>query len=134
MFGDLFLADVRAYREQLFAPMRITPLFPLWGRPTAVLARQMLDAGVRAVLTCVDSKQLPGEFAGRAFDEQLLADLPDGVDPCGELGEFHTFVYAGPGFSAHIDIEIGDLVERDGFVFCDVSPRHRHHDQGALDA
>jgi uncharacterized protein (TIGR00290 family) len=133
-FGDLFLADVRAYREQMLAPMGITPLFPLWGRATATLARQMLAAGVRAVLTCVDSKQLPGEFAGRNFDEQLLADLPAGVDPCGERGEFHTFVYDGPGFSAPIDIDIGELVERDGFVFCDISPRPRRHDRGALHA
>ena len=131
VFGDLFLTDVRAYREQLLAPMGITPLFPLWGRPTAALARQMLVAGVRAVLTCVDPKQLPGEFVGRAFDERLLADLPDGVDPCGEHGEFHTFVYDGPGFSAPIDIDVGELVERDGFVFCDISPRPQNHDRGA---
>ena len=134
VFGDLFLDDVRAYREQLLAPMGITPLFPLWGRPTARLARQTLAAGVGAVLTCVDSKQLPGEFAGRTFDEQLLADLPAGIDPCGERGEFHTFVYDGPGFSVPIDIDIGELVERDGFVFCDISPRPRHHDRGALHA
>ena len=131
VFGDLFLADVRAYREQMLAPIGITPLFPLWGRPTATLARQMLAAGVRAVLSCVDSKQLPGEFAGRTFDEQLLADLPAGVDPCGERGEFHTFVYDAPGFSAPINIEIGELVERDGFVFCDISPRTQRHDRGA---
>jgi uncharacterized protein (TIGR00290 family) len=134
VFGDLFLADVRAYREQLLAPTGITPLFPLWGRPTATLARQMLAGGVRAVLTCVDPKQLPGEFVGRAFDEQLLADLPDGVDPCGERGEFHTFVYDGPGFSAPIDIDVGELVERDGFVFCDISPRPQNHDPGAAHA
>ena len=92
VFGDLFLDDVRAYREQLLAPTGITPLFPLWGRPTARLARQTLAAGAGAVLTCDDSKQLPGEFAGRTFDKQLLADLPAGIDPCGERGEFHTFV------------------------------------------
>jgi uncharacterized protein (TIGR00290 family) len=123
VFGDLFLGDVRAYREQMLARTGVTPLFPLWGRPTRALARQILDAGVRAVLTCVDTKQLPGEFAGRTFDEQLLADLPDGVDPCGERGEFHTFAWDGPGFSAPIDIEIGERVERDGFIFCDLTPR-----------
>lgn len=123
VFGDLFLADVRAYREELLARAGIVPVFPLWDRRTDDLARQMLRAGVRAVLTCVDPRQLPGEFAGRAFDEQLLADLPDGVDPCGERGEFHTFVWDGPGFRAPIDIEVGGVIERDGFVFCDVSPR-----------
>jgi uncharacterized protein (TIGR00290 family) len=123
VFGDLFLADVRAYREEMLEHTGVAPVFPLWGQPTDVLARQMLAAGVRAVLTCVDPRQLPGEFAGRAFDEQLLVDLPDGVDPCGERGEFHTFVWDGPGFSAPIDIELGEVVERDGFVFCDVTPR-----------
>ena len=94
----------------------------------------MLVAGLRAVQTCVDPRQLPGEFVGRSYDEQLLADLPDGVDPCGEHGEFHTFVYDGPGFSAPIDIDVGELVERDGFVFCDISPRPQNHDRGATDA
>jgi uncharacterized protein (TIGR00290 family) len=122
VFGDLFLADVRAYREQALAGSGVGPLFPLWGRPTDRLARDMLDAGVRAVLTCVDPAQLPAEFAGRAFDADLLADLPDGVDPCGERGEFHTFVWDGPGFRSPIDVEVGEVVERDGFVFCDVLP------------
>jgi uncharacterized protein (TIGR00290 family) len=120
IFGDLFLEDVRAYRERNLAGTRITPVFPLWGRRTDLLARDMLAAGLRAVLTCVDPDALPGEFVGRSFDETLLAELPDGVDPCGEKGEFHTFVWDGPGFSFPIDIELGEIVERDGFVFCDV--------------
>jgi uncharacterized protein (TIGR00290 family) len=121
VFGDLFLEDVREYREKNLAGTGIDPVFPLWHRPTDALARDMLAAGVRAVLTCVDPKVLPAELAGREYDESLLADLPDGVDPCGERGEFHTFVFDGPGFSAPIGIEIGERVERDGFVFCDVT-------------
>jgi uncharacterized protein (TIGR00290 family) len=120
VFGDLFLEDVRAYRERNLAGTGITPVFPLWGRPTDLLARDMLAAGVRAVLTCVDPKVLPSDFSGRAFDETLLAELPDAVDPCGERGEFHTFVWDGPGFSSPIDIEIGETVCRDGFVFRDI--------------
>ena len=122
LFGDLFLADVRAYREQALAGSGVDPMFPLWGRSTDQLAAEMLDAGVRAVVTCVDPAQLPAEFVGRAFDERLLADLPDGVDPCGEQGEFHTFVWDAPGFRSPIDVEVGEVVERDGFVFCDVRP------------
>jgi uncharacterized protein (TIGR00290 family) len=121
-FGDLFLADVRAYREQKLAGTGIAPLFPLWGRPTAALAREMLAVGVRAVVTCVDPRQVPADLAGRDFDASLLAALPAGADPCGERGEFHTFVTDGPGFSAPIDTVTGDRVERDGFVFCDVRP------------
>lgn len=124
-FGDLFLADVRAYREATLAGSGITPVFPLWGRPTDVLAREMLAAGVRAVITCVDRAQLSAEHVGRAFDEQFLADLPAGVDPCGEHGEFHTFVWDGPGFRCPIDVELGDVVERQGFVFRDVLPVER---------
>ena len=120
VFGDLFLEDVRAYRERNLAGTGITPVFPLWGRPTDLLARDMLLAGVRAVLTCVDPNVLPSEFSGRAFDETLLAELPDHVDPCGERGEFHTFVWDGPGFSSPIDIELGEIVSRDGFAFRDV--------------
>ena len=120
VFGDLFLEDIREYRETRFAGTGITPVFPLWGRPTDRLARDMLDTGVRAVLTCIDPTVLAPELAGRAFDEALLAELPPGVDPCGERGEFHTFVWDAPGFRAPIDIEVGDVVERDGFVFCDV--------------
>jgi uncharacterized protein (TIGR00290 family) len=120
VFGDLFLEDVRAYRDANLAGTGIAPVFPLWGRPTDALARDMIDAGVGAVLTCVDPTVLPAEFVGRPFDEALLADLPAGVDPCGERGEFHTFVWKGPGFRAPIDIELGETVARDGFVFCDV--------------
>ncbi len=120
VFGDLFLEDVREYREQKLAGTGITPVFPLWGRPTDRLALDMLAGGVRAVITCVDPQVLPAEFAGRAFDASLLADLPAGVDPCGERGEFHTFVWDGPGFRAPIDVEVGETVTRDGFVFRDV--------------
>jgi uncharacterized protein (TIGR00290 family) len=122
VFGDLFLADVRAYRETALAGTGITGAFPLWSEPTAALAEEMIDAGIRAVLTCVDPAQLPAAFAGRAFDRTLLADLPAGVDRCGERGEFHTFVWDGPGFSAPIPVTVGETVTRDGFVFTDVVP------------
>ena len=115
VFGDLFLEDVRAYREDKLAGTGIAPVFPLFGRPTDLLAREMIAAGVRAVITCVDPAVLPADFLGRDFDEQLLADFPDSVDPCGERGEFHTFVWDAPGFSAPIDIELGTVVIRDGF-------------------
>ena len=123
LFGDLHLADVRAYREEALRPTSITAAFPLWHQPTGPLATRMLAAGVRAVLTCVDPAQVPRELVGRAFDEDLIAELPEGADPCGENGEFHTFVWDGPGFRAPIDIEVGEVVDRDGFVFCDVLPR-----------
>jgi uncharacterized protein (TIGR00290 family) len=119
-FGDLFLEDVRRYREDLLARAGKRGVFPLWGRDTAALAREFVASGFRAVLVCVDPKQLDGSFAGREYDEALLADLPAAVDPCGERGEFHTFVYAGPGFSSPIGCRVGDVVERDGFVFCDL--------------
>jgi uncharacterized protein (TIGR00290 family) len=121
-FGDLFLEDVRAYRERQLAGTGITPVFPLWGLNTALLAREMLRGGLRARLTCVDPKQLPREFAGREFDEELLAALPAPADPCGEKGEFHTFCYAGPMYRAPVAIRTGEVVERDGFVFADVLP------------
>ncbi|HEU4567618.1 MAG TPA: hypothetical protein VFR99_06235 [Marmoricola sp.] len=121
-FGDLFLADVRAYREQMLAPTGIEPLFPLWGRDTTALAGEMLDRGVRATLTCVDPRQLDAAFAGREYDDRLLAELPQGVDPCGENGEFHTFVRDGPGFRHPLAVRTGEVVERDGFVFADVLP------------
>ena len=121
-FGDLFLADVRAYRERLLAAIRWAPLFPLWGRDTAALARHFVAAGYRAVLTCVDTTQLSAEFAGREFDARLLADLPAAVDPCGERGEFHTCVYAGPVFRRSIAVQAGDRVLRDGrFEYCDLT-------------
>jgi len=122
VFGDLFLADIRAYREQQLAGTGISPVFPLWERPTDVLAREMLDAGVRAVVTCVDPSQAPAEIAGRWYDADLLEELPASVDPCGENGEFHTFVVDGPGFGYPLDVTLGDVVERDGFVFADVVP------------
>jgi uncharacterized protein (TIGR00290 family) len=118
-FGDLFLADVRAYRERQLAPTGLEPLFPLWEIPTDVLAKEMIAAGLRARLACVDSKQLDPAFAGREFDAELLQAFPAGTDPCGERGEFHTCVYAGPMFSAPIPIESGEVVLRDGFAFAD---------------
>jgi uncharacterized protein (TIGR00290 family) len=123
-FGDLFLEDVRAYREKQLAGTGLEPLFPVWGLPsdTPALARSMLASGIRAVLTCVDPRQLDPSFVGREFDEYLLADLPDDVDPCGECGEFHTFCHAGPCFDRPIPIRIGTTVERDGFWFADVLP------------
>jgi uncharacterized protein (TIGR00290 family) len=121
-FGDLFLADIRAYREEQLAGTGLEPLFPLWQLPTPELARAMIAGGLRARLTCVDPRVLPREFAGREFDAQLLRDLPPGVDPCGENGEFHSFAYGGPIFRAPIAIEAGEVVERDGFVFADLKP------------
>jgi uncharacterized protein (TIGR00290 family) len=121
-FGDLFLQEVRRYRETAFAGSGMRPIFPLWGRATARLARDMLSAGIGAYLSCVDSAQLPARFAGRAFDADLLAELPPDVDPCGENGEFHTFVWGGPMFERPLSVEPGDLVCRDGFVFCDLKP------------
>jgi uncharacterized protein (TIGR00290 family) len=120
VFGDLFLEDVRAYREAAMASTGVVPVFPLWGRPTSVLAREMVDAGIQAVVTCVDPRQLDATFVGRSFDRDFLDALPPSVDPCGERGEFHTFVWDAPGFSAPIDVEVGEVVRRDGFVFADV--------------
>ena len=122
VFGDLFLEDIRAYRETTMAGTGLACAFPLWGRPTDVLAREMIDRGIRAVVTCVDPRVMPAELAGRSFDHELLDALPADVDPCGERGEFHTFVWDGPGFASPIPIEVGEVVERDGFVFCDVAP------------
>jgi uncharacterized protein (TIGR00290 family) len=122
VFGDLFLEDIRAYREHSLRAVEITPLFPLWERPTDVVASDILAAGIRAVLTCVDPKQVPATLAGRWYDENLLGDLPPDADPCGENGEFHTFVVGGPGFEAPLDVTVGEIVERDGFVFADVVP------------
>jgi uncharacterized protein (TIGR00290 family) len=123
-FGDLFLEDIRAYREKQLAGTGIAPLFPVWGLPsdTPALARTMLASGLRAVLTCVDPRQLDPSFVGRHFDERLLADLPPGVDPCGERGEFHTFCFASPSFDRPIPIQVGKTVERDSFWFADVLP------------
>jgi uncharacterized protein (TIGR00290 family) len=119
-FGDLFLADIRAYRENQLASTGLAPLFPVWQIPTADLARTMIASGLRAKITCVDPKVLPAEFAGRDFDSQFLADLPPQIDPCGENGEFHSFVYDAPGFRQPINVSVGEIVERDGFVFADL--------------
>jgi len=120
IFGDLYLADIRAYREQKLAGTGITPVFPLWERPTPALAQAMIASGIEAYLATVDLKKLPAEFAGRKFDDQLLADLPDGVDACGENGEFHTCVVAGPMFSHALAVTPGERVERDGYAYCDL--------------
>ena len=122
IFGDLFLADVRAYREAKMAGSGIEPLFPLWGRDTTQLARDMLAGGIQATLTCIDPRRLDRNFAGRSYDEALVAALPAGVDPCGENGEFHTFVSAGPMFKAPLAVLVGEVVEREGFIFADVLP------------
>jgi uncharacterized protein (TIGR00290 family) len=118
-FGDLFLEDVRRYREDRLAGTGLTPIFPLWGIPTDRLAQEMIDGGLRAVITCVNPKQLDRSFAGRQFDRALLADLPAGTDPCGERGEFHSFAYDGPMFNRPVAVMAGEVVERDGFVFAD---------------
>jgi uncharacterized protein (TIGR00290 family) len=119
-FADLFLEEIRAYREERLTAAGRDTLFPLWGRDTAELAREFIDAGFEAVLVCVDPAQLDPSFIGRPFDEGLLADLPASVDPCGENGEFHTFVHAGPIFERPIEIELVETVTRDGFAFQDI--------------
>jgi len=121
VFGDLFLADVRAYRERMLAGTGLTPLFPLWGRDTAQLASEMVEVGLKASVVCVDPRRLPGSFAGRDFDAAFLADLPAGTDPCGENGEFHTCVTAGPMFRRAVPVTPGVTVERGGFVFADLA-------------
>jgi diphthamide synthase (EF-2-diphthine--ammonia ligase) len=125
-FGDLFLQDIRDYRVRLLSGTRIEPLFPLWCTPsdTLALARGMIDAGIRAVLTCVDPKQCDDRFIGRSFDAELLAELPRTVDPCGERGEFHTFCTHGPMFETPIAIKVGAVVSRDGFCFADLHPEY----------
>lgn len=121
-FGDLFLADIRAYREKQLKGTGLRPLFPLWQIPTDELARTMVRSGLQAKLVCVDPKALTPDFAGRDFGEKLLAELPSSVDPCGENGEFHTFVHAGPMFNQEIPVVAGERVQRDGFWYCDVLP------------
>jgi uncharacterized protein (TIGR00290 family) len=121
-FGDLFLEDVRTYREKQLRDTGLLPIFPLWGQPTRDLAKQMIASGMRAKLTCVDTQKLDVSFVGREFDEKLLTALPDGVDPCGENGEFHSFVYAGPMLSVDIPVSVGESVVRDQFVFADLNP------------
>jgi len=121
-FGDLFLEDVRAYRERMLEPTGLEPLFPLWGAPTAALARRIIADGFRAVLACVDPRAVPAEFAGREYDEALLDEMPPEADPCAERGEFHTFVYDAPNFASPIAHTRGEVVEREGFVFADLLP------------
>jgi uncharacterized protein (TIGR00290 family) len=121
-FGDLFLEDIRAYRVERLKGTGLEPVFPCWELPTAELAREMIAAGVRAHLTCVDPKQMERRFAGRTFDAALLAELPSSVDPCGERGEFHTFVSESPAFSRSIKVSVGETVERDNFVYADLLP------------
>ncbi len=120
-FGDLFLTDIRAYREKQLAGTGLEPIFPVWQIPTASLARTMIASGLRAKITCVDPRVLPAEFAGRDFDSQFLADLPPQIDPCGENGEFHSFVYDAPGFRHPIPVTVGEILERDGFIFADLT-------------
>ena len=119
-FGDLYLEDVRRYREEKLAPTGLKPMFPLWGLETPLLAREMVNSGLRAHITCVDPQQLARTFAGRTFGHQFLDDLPKGVDPCGENGEFHSFAYDGPMFDSPLPIVPGETVERDGFIFADI--------------
>jgi uncharacterized protein (TIGR00290 family) len=121
VFGDLFLADVRAYRERLLAPLPLAPAFPLWGEDTRALARRFIALGFRAVLVCVDPAQIDPAFCGRDYDDRLLDELPPSADPCGENGEFHTFVYDGPLFRDPVPIARGEVVTRDGFVFYDIA-------------
>lgn len=120
VFGDLFLEDIRAYREKTLEGVGLTPLFPLWKMPTAALADEMLEAGLRAVTACVDKRVLGREFAGREFDRGFLADLPSGVDPCGENGEFHSFVYDGPMFRERVPVQVGNVRDHNGFAFADL--------------
>ena len=123
IFGDLFLEDIRKYREEKLAKVQITPIFPLWNRDTTKLANSILQAGFRAIISCVDPKKLDGKFAGRLFDETFLQELPSTVDPCGENGEFHTFVFDGPIFKKPIEVTTGQSVVRDGFQFADILPK-----------
>lgn len=122
-FGDLFLEDIRRYREDRLAGTGLTPIFPLWGRPTSELSKDMIDGGLEAHLTCIDPRVMPRELAGRRYDATLLDDLPSGVDPCGERGEFHSCAVGGPMFSEPLRVETGVTVERDGFVFTDLMLR-----------
>jgi uncharacterized protein (TIGR00290 family) len=124
-FGDLFLEDVRRYREEAMAGTGLEPLFPLWGRDTRALAEEMIASGQKAILTCVDPRAIPAELAGRSYDRRLLRDLPTTADPCGENGEFHSFAWDGPTFAHALDVEAGETMEREGFVFADVLPAAR---------
>jgi len=121
-FGDLFLEDVRVYREKQMKDSGLRPIFPIWGMPTRALAEEMIACGTQAKLTCIDTGKLDRSFAGREFDDALLSDLPAGVDPCGERGEFHSFVYAGPMLNSAVPVRVGEIVVRDQFVFTDLIP------------
>ncbi len=131
-FGDLFLEDIRKYRERQLQATHLAPLFPIWHSPTRALAIEMIRAGVRAKVTCVDPAKLDRSFAGREFDNAFLDSLPPSVDPCGENGEFHTFVYDSPAFSHPLSIKVGEIVERDGFVFADVLPAAPKYEYAGL--
>jgi uncharacterized protein (TIGR00290 family) len=131
-FGDLFLQDIRRYREERLAGSGLTPLFPLFDLDTTKLAREMVAAGLGARLTCVDPRVLDRRFVGREFDAELLEDLPASIDPCGERGEFHTFAYRGPMFSHPIDVTLGEIVDRDGFVFADLTFAQSFNSRAAL--
>jgi len=120
-FADLFLEDIREYREKQLSGTGVTPMFPLWGTPTDQLAREMLSAGLQAWITCVDPRKIPSRFAGQQFSHEFLKAIPDSVDPCGERGEFHTFVFNGPMFDRPIAVSTGEIVERNGFVFADLA-------------
>jgi uncharacterized protein (TIGR00290 family) len=121
-FGDLFLEDIRSYRENNLADTGITPIFPIWGMETTTLSKEMVDSGLRAVITCIDPNKLDPEFIGREYDQAFLEQLPDTVDPCGENGEFHSFAFGGPMFKEQIEVRLGETVTRDGFVFADLLP------------
>lgn len=121
-FGDLYLAEIRQYRERMMMGTGITPLFPLWERPTDKLAEEMIEGGLRAQITCIDPRVLPSALAGREYNREFLAALPDGVDPCGENGEFHSFAFDGPMFTRPVAFTVGETVERDGFIFTDLLP------------
>ena len=122
VFGDLFLKDIRSYREDNLKQTGIKPIFPLWEIPTDKLAKEMIDSGLKTIITCIDPKKLSKEFVGRGFDHDFIRDLPDDVDPCGENGEFHSFVYDAPFFQNKISIKVGEIVEREGFIYADIFP------------
>lgn len=122
IYGDLYLEDVRAYRDEKMAQANLTPIYPLWKQDTRQLAQDMISAGLKTVVVCIDPKKLDASFAGRWFDQAFLDDLPDGIDACGENGEFHTCVLDGPMFSAPISVDVGETVERNGFIYADVIP------------
>jgi len=121
-FGDLFLEEIRSYREESLVGTGITPLFPIWGIPTNELSKEMINSGLRAKITCIDPKYLPAEFAGHEYDSTFLEQIPDAIDPCGEKGEFHSFAYDGPMFKNKLNISVGETVTRDGFVYTDLLP------------